>query len=90
MRYFARFDPARRMRRFYIIGVEQDLFGRHDLWLEWGRAGQPGTLRRFTFDQPHDAEKAAARVVRRRLRRGYEEKPLRSSVVHRSPVASSA
>jgi len=37
-----RTDPARRMRRFYLLDVQPDLFGEWSFIREWGGAGQPG------------------------------------------------
>jgi predicted DNA-binding WGR domain protein len=78
MRHFTRTEPERRLHRFYVVDVVPDLFGRTCLWLEWGRSGQPGTLRRQVYADPRDAETAAARVIRRRLQRGYFENLVRS------------
>jgi predicted DNA-binding WGR domain protein len=78
MRHFTRTEPERRLHRFYLVDVVPDLFGRSTLWLEWGRSGQPGTLRRYVYDHGGDAETAAARVIRRRLQRGYVENSRRS------------
>jgi predicted DNA-binding WGR domain protein len=39
-----RTDPARRMRRFYLLDVQPDLFGEWSFIREWGRAGQPGQV----------------------------------------------
>jgi predicted DNA-binding WGR domain protein len=75
MWHFTRTEPERGLHRFYVVGVIPDLFGRTSLWLEWGRSGQPGTLRRFVYADRGDAETAAARVIRRRLQRGYAKNP---------------
>lgn len=74
MRYFARTEPARRLRRFYVVELGPTLFGETALTIEWGRSGQAGTLRTRTYADPADAELAAAQLVRRRLRRGYQQK----------------
>jgi predicted DNA-binding WGR domain protein len=86
MRHFTRTEPERRLHRFYVVDVLPDLFGRTSLWLEWGRSGQSGTLRRHVYDDPGDAETAAARVIRRRLQRGYVENSLRSPYPRESRV----
>lgn len=42
---FYRIDPAGRMRRFYVIDLQPDLFGQRSLIREWGRIGSPGPMR---------------------------------------------
>ena len=37
-----RIDPARNMRRFYMLTVQPDLFGGASLIREWGRIGSRG------------------------------------------------
>ena len=37
-----RIDPARNMRRFYLMQVQPDLFGGVSLIREWGRIGSGG------------------------------------------------
>ena len=78
MRHFTRTEPERRLHRFYVVDNVPDLFGRTSLWLEWGRSGQPGTLQRHVYTTRGDAEMEAARVIRRRLQRGYVENSVRS------------
>jgi len=79
MRRFTRADAGRRIDRFYVVDVQRDLFDRATVWLEWGRRGQPGRLRRKVYADPADADREAARVIRRRLQRGYRETALRRS-----------
>jgi predicted DNA-binding WGR domain protein len=66
-----RTDPDRRMRRFYIMDVQPDLFGRWSFIREWGRIGQPGEvlIRRYPTEQ--EARAAAARQKRVKERKGY-------------------
>ncbi|HEY3892027.1 MAG TPA: WGR domain-containing protein [Bradyrhizobium sp.] len=40
-----RIEPARRMRRFYVMDVQPDLFGQRSLIREWGRFGSPRQMR---------------------------------------------
>jgi predicted DNA-binding WGR domain protein len=67
-------DPARRMARYYSIGLQGvlDLDGRGIAVVrEWGRIGSPGTVRSDTFDRA-EAARAEARVIEARKRgRGY-------------------
>ena len=64
-------DPARRMARFYAVQVVPTLFGSWALLREWGRIGSPGTLRTDWFASEAEAEAARARLVQKKLRRGY-------------------
>ena len=64
-------DPARRMARFYAVQVVPTLFGSWALLREWGRIGRSGTLRTDWFTTEAEAEMARARLVRKKIRRGY-------------------
>jgi predicted DNA-binding WGR domain protein len=66
-----RIDTARNMRRFYTAHVNPTLFGEWALTKEWGRIGRPGTVRTWIFPGQDEAEKAQARSISRKLRRGY-------------------
>jgi predicted DNA-binding WGR domain protein len=37
--HLRRVDPAKKMRRFYLMTVQRDLFGGAQLVREWGRIG---------------------------------------------------
>ena len=65
---------ARRFRR-YRLWLQPDLFGRTALIREWGRIGQPGTVRIATYGRGDNAAKDFRREVRRRLQRGYRPTP---------------
>jgi predicted DNA-binding WGR domain protein len=51
--------------------ITPTLFGEWQLVREWGRIGQGGTLRTCTYPAQDEAEKAQARSISRKLRRGY-------------------
>ena len=67
-----RFDPGKRMARFYSLHIERDLFGGVVLRRQWGRIGTAGRTRL----EPHEHEQAATAVLERieaaKRRRGYE------------------
>ena len=65
---------ARRFRR-YRLSLQPDLFGRTSLIREWGRIGQPGTVRIATYAGREAAARALGREVERRLQRGYRPAP---------------
>ena len=58
-------------RRFYNIVVTPTLFGGWALVREWGRIGQPGTVRETWFETETAAIEAGAAVRQRKERRGY-------------------
>lgn len=66
-----RIDPARNAFRFYRLALWPDLFGGVTLAREWGRLGQPGTLRLDAYDSAGDAGRALERLSRAKQRRGY-------------------
>ena len=43
--YLERREPARNRQRFYAITVTRTRFGSWAMVREWGRIGQPGTVR---------------------------------------------
>lgn len=47
--YLERREPARNRLRFYNIAVTRTLFDRWVVVREWGRIGQPGTVREMEF-----------------------------------------
>jgi predicted DNA-binding WGR domain protein len=69
-----RIDAARNMHRFYAVAVTPTLFGEWQHVREWGRIGQGGTLRTCTYPAQDEAERAQARSISRKLRRGYVPK----------------
>jgi predicted DNA-binding WGR domain protein len=62
---------ASNVARFYAITVAPTLFGPWALVREWGRIGQPGTVREDWFEAAALAEGAARTLLRRKERRGY-------------------
>jgi predicted DNA-binding WGR domain protein len=66
-----RVDPARNMRRFYLVGVHGDLLAGWSVLREWGRIGRHGRVRVEPFTELAAAEAAGARIERAKRRRGY-------------------
>lgn len=64
-------EPARNRRRFYAITVTRTLFGSWALVREWGRIGQPGTVRETGFATETAAIQAGTAMRQRKERRGY-------------------
>jgi predicted DNA-binding WGR domain protein len=44
-----RIEPLRNIRRFYALSLQPDLFGTVSVVKEWGRIGQPGTVRHEVY-----------------------------------------
>ena len=66
-----RVDPARNMRRFYLVGVHADLLAGWSVVREWGRIGRRGRVRIEPFTELHLAEAAGDRLAASKRRRGY-------------------
>ena len=62
---------ARNQKRFYTITVTQTLFGSWAMVREWGRIGQPGTVRETWFATEGAAWAAGERWRERKVKRGY-------------------
>lgn len=68
-----RVDPAVNMRRFYVLSLENSLFGDILLVRRWGRIGTHGRVRFDWFDNPAEAANALTRIASVKARRGYQE-----------------
>jgi len=69
--YLEKRIPARNQKRFYTITVTPTLFGSWALVREWGRIGQPGTVRERWFETEGEAWEAGERWRTRKEKRGY-------------------
>ena len=69
--HLVRVDASRRMRRFYRVALAPDLIDGWRLTREWGRIGQPGTLRQACFADLARAQEAAEAVMAAKVKRGY-------------------
>ena len=58
--YLERREPARNLQRFYAITVTRTLFGAWAMVREWGRIGQPGTVREAGLASEQAAATASA------------------------------
>lgn len=67
-----RVDPAKNMRRFYLMTVQRDLFGGATLIKEWGRIGSAGKLQRDQHPDEGQAIDALADIAKAKHKRGYE------------------
>ncbi len=69
--HLERREPARNIQRFYAITVTRTLFDDWALVREWGRIGQPGTVRETWFETETAAIEAGEKVRQRKEKRGY-------------------
>ena len=64
-------DPARRMARFYALGMQADLLAGWALVREWGRIGRSGRVRTDAYSELAVAEAAGQQLEAAKSRRGY-------------------
>lgn len=70
-----RIDAASNMARYYVLSVEQTLFGDTALVREWGRIGA-SSRRRLDLHEHADAAKIALSTwLKRKSKRGYVVRP---------------
>lgn len=74
MAFLTRTEPEKNLYRFYVVSVAPTLFGEWSLVREYGRSGSPGTVKLTSFEQEQEAQKAAHRIIKRRLQHGYTER----------------
>jgi predicted DNA-binding WGR domain protein len=70
--HLRRVDPAKSMRRFYLMTVQRDLFGGAQLVREWGRIGSSGKIMSSHHADEAQAVDALAEIVAAKRKRGYE------------------
>lgn len=66
-----RIDPRRKMRHFYLMTIQRDLFGGATLVREWGRIGSGGKLRTSHHADEGHAVDALATLAQQKFKRGY-------------------
>lgn len=66
-----RIDPIQKMRRFYLLTVQRDLFGGATLVREWGRIGFGGKLKISHHADEGQAVNALAILAQQKFKRGY-------------------
>ncbi|RAI35889.1 WGR domain-containing protein [Rhodoplanes serenus] len=71
--HLTRVDLAQNLKRFYRLDVQPDLFGGWSFIREWGRIGNPGTVRIASFDTVSEAEAARDRQWHAKEQRGYTD-----------------
>lgn len=68
-----RVAPEKNMRRFYLMTVQRDLFGRGALFVEYGRIGQAGRVRVAHHENEALALADLAHKAEAKRKRGYQE-----------------
>jgi predicted DNA-binding WGR domain protein len=68
-----RIDPERRVRRFYSLMIERDLFGTVRLICHWGRIGTLGQEMVTEFLTENDAREALEALAQDKRRQGYRD-----------------
>ncbi len=66
-------DPSHNVFRFYLIQIVPGLFGQWGVLREWGRIGQPGTVRKDWYEDETQAQIASDKVLNQKLKRGYSQ-----------------
>ena len=65
-------DPTKNRNRFYLLSWQPSLDGRTALVYTWGRVGTHGRSRVIHYPERTTAHDALARLIKRRLQRGYQ------------------
>jgi predicted DNA-binding WGR domain protein len=73
--HLRRVEPAKNMRRFYLMTVQRDLFGGASLTREWGRVGSAGKVRVEHHPDEGCAIDVLADITQRKRKRGYRFVP---------------
>lgn len=68
-----RVAPEKNMRRFYLMTVQRDLFGRGALIIEYGQIGQAGRVRVAHHEDEALALTDLAHKTEAKRKRGYQE-----------------
>lgn len=72
LRHLEQRRPDLNRQRFYVVAVEQDLFGNWRVLRRWGRIGTHGRGFGAVFATQDAAEEVALHLIRKKTRRGYE------------------
>ena len=64
-------NPEKNRFREYQLTVGQDLFGEYYLTIHWGRIGSEGDCKHYWHTTEQEAYEHAARIVKKRIKRGY-------------------
>ncbi len=68
-------DDSSNMARYYVLSVQQTVFGESALVREWGRIGARGRRRLDVYSSAAEAGEALDAWLARKVRRGYRLRP---------------
>lgn len=74
--YLERVEAAENRYRFYVLSIEQTLFGEPVLVRRWGRIGTKGRMQLQTCASDMDAIRLFADHLKRRRSHAYRVKPV--------------
>jgi len=64
-------QPQHNISRYYLIQIVPGLFGQWGVLREWGRIGQPGTVRQDWYVTESEAIQAAGILLEAKQKLGY-------------------
>ena len=70
--HFVSHDPTKNRHRFYLLSWQPTLDGTRVRMCTWGRLGTQGRARVLCAAHQPNAQEIIARIIRRRLQRGYQ------------------
>jgi predicted DNA-binding WGR domain protein len=73
MIFLRRIEAPRNMHRFYSLYLQPDLFGGITIVKEWGRIGQPGTVRQEVYGDEAAAGAVLTARIAKKIKRGYRQ-----------------
>ncbi len=69
--HLCRIDESKKLRQFYLMTVQRDLFGGAQLVHEWGRIGSSGQIKTSHHADEGQAINELAEIVSAKRKRGY-------------------
>ncbi|WP_339765561.1 WGR domain-containing protein [uncultured Hoeflea sp.] len=83
--YIERTEASSNMARYYAMEISATLFGDACLTRSWGRIGRRGQSKMHHFENENDAVDLFLDLMRRKRKRGYRPRPVRSQAFHQPP-----
>lgn len=68
---FRKIDPEQNMKRYYSITLTRIFFDEWCIVCNWGRLGNKGQVRQYTFEDKRGAQILVDRLVKKRYARAY-------------------
>jgi len=83
--YIERTEASSNMARYYAMEISATLFGEACLTRSWGRIGKRGQSKMHHFENENDAVDLFLELMRRKRKRGYRPRPVRSQGFQQPP-----